>query len=473
MEQRDSLSVATDAHAADEELDHATFRNRQLPQACRLGGGWNGHQRDDGRGVSPARGGERGDADATGHREATPHASKGVELLRRLPETREWAEQELALQLIRAESSIVTAGYAASIAGQAYGRAAELTAQIGDRKQQFRVLDGYWTYHAVEGNVRRAYEVAQEMAALAAEIDSTDHHVFACQAMGVSSLLLGEFRRARDYLAKALDASPGMSEQSRARRGSEPQAVCLVMDGLALWATGYPDRGLTRAREAVERADVVRHPFTRAFVRGYLALVHHLRREPDGTADAAQAMATIARDEGFGYLLTVAQLRLGAVLMAENQDEGARLLRQGLDGQRATGSTLHLLYGLIAYAEACLAAGWTDEAGATIDEGQRLVRLSTVHWCEAEIHRLAGELCYVRGSSRQAEAGFERALAVANEQQARSFELRAAMGLARLWRDQGKRGEARDLLAPIYGWFTEGFDTPDLKDAKALLDEMA
>jgi hypothetical protein len=236
---------------------------------------------------------------------------------------------------------------------------------------------------------------------------------------------------------------------------------------------GDPDRGLTRAREAVERADVVRHPFTRAFVRGYLALVHHLRREPDGTADAAQAMATIARDEGFGYLLTVAQLRLGAVLMAENQDEGARLLRQGLDGQRATGSTLHLLYGLIAYAEACLAAGWTDEAGATIDEGQRLVRLSTVHWCEAEIHRLAGELCYVRGASRQAEAGFERALAVANEQQARSFELRAAMGLARLWRDQGKRGEARDLLAPIYGWFTEGFDTPDLKDAKALLDEIA
>ena len=153
------------------------------------------------------------------HREATAHASKGVELLRRLPETREGAEQELALQLIRAESSIVTAGYAASVAGEAYGRAAELTAQIGDLKQQFRVLDGYWTYHAVEGNVRRAYEVAQQMAALAAEIDGIDHHVFAYQAMGVTSLFLGDFRRARDYLAEALDASPGMSDQSRAQAG--------------------------------------------------------------------------------------------------------------------------------------------------------------------------------------------------------------------------------------------------------------
>ena len=127
---------------------------------------------------------------------------QGRRVAQTIAETREWAEQELALQLIRRRFSIVTAGYAASIAGQAYGRAAELTAQIGDRKQQFRVLDGYWTYHAVEGNVGRAYEVAQEMAALAAEIDSTDHHVFACQAMGVSSLLLGEFRRARDYLAR-------------------------------------------------------------------------------------------------------------------------------------------------------------------------------------------------------------------------------------------------------------------------------
>jgi predicted ATPase len=406
------------------------------------------------------------------HREATAHASKGVELLRRLPETPERAEQELALQLIRAESSIVTAGYAASIAGQAYGRAAELTAQIGDLKQQFRVLDGYWTYHAVEGNVRRAYEVAQQMAALAAEVDSTDHHVFAYQAMGVTSLFLGEFRRARDYLAEALDASAGMSDQSRARRGGEPQAVCLTMDGLALWATGYPDRGLTRAREALERADAVRHPFTRAFVRGYLALVHDLRREPHGVADAAQAMATIARDDGFGYLLSVAQLRLGAALMAEDRDEGARLLRQGLDGQRATGSTLHLLYGLIVYAETCLAAGWTDEADAAIDEGQQLVRLSTVHWCKAEIHRLTGKLYFVRGATREAEAGFERAIAVARQQHARSFELRAATGLARLWAEQGKRGEARDLLAPTYGWFTEGFDTADLKDAKAFLDQL-
>jgi hypothetical protein len=228
-----------------------------------------------------------------------------------------------------------------------------------------------------------------------------------------------------------------------------------------------------RVGQAVERAKAVHHPFTLAFVRGYLALVHQLRRESHGAANAAQAMATIARDEGFVYLLSVAQLRLGAALMAEDRDEGARLLRQGLEGQRATGSTLHLLYGLIAFAEMCIAAGWEDEAGATIDEGQQLVRLSTAHWCHAEIHRLAGELCFVRGAARESEVAFERAIAVARQQHARSFELRAATSLARLWRDQGRRADARDLLAPVYPWFTEGFDTADLKDAKALLAQLA
>ena len=233
---------------------------------------------------------------------------------------------------------------------------------------------------------------------------------------------------------------------------------------------GYPDQALRRSLEALALAQDVAHPFSLGFALFFAAQLHHHRREVQATQARAEAAITLSRAQGFPTWLANGTILQGWALAAQGQGEaGVAQIRQGLAAHRATGEEIERPYFLALLAEAYGAMGQADEGLAVLAEAFELVTITGERWWEAELHRLKGGLLQ---SAEEAETCFRQALAVARHQQAKSLELRAALSLSRLWQQQGKRHEACELLAPIYGWFTEGFDTVDLQEARALLEEL-
>jgi predicted ATPase len=232
-----------------------------------------------------------------------------------------------------------------------------------------------------------------------------------------------------------------------------------------LWELGYPDQALQRSQEALTLARELAHPFSLATALIFAAYLHQHRREAHMTYERAEAALGLSREQGFALRLAQAAILRGWVLVEQGQGEaGIAQIRQGLAALRATGAAMAAIGSdLRLLAEAYGKVGQIEE-GLRVIEGQK----------GAELYRLKGELLLTLSSEHQAEAEtcFRQALEVARRQQAKSWELRAAMSLARLWQGQGKRVEAHELLAPLYGWFTEGFDTADLQEAKALLEEL-
>jgi len=229
---------------------------------------------------------------------------------------------------------------------------------------------------------------------------------------------------------------------------------------------------------ALALAETRSHPFSLAFALSWAARLHHFRREDQRCREQAEAAIGLAIEYGFTQWRVIAMMLRGSALAGEGLgDEGIDQLREGLAAWRAMGAELLRPYFLALLAEAYWRMGRADEGLPTVAEALSLVECTGERMYEAELHRLQGELLRARESGAAATdtagACFQRALAAARRQGARALELRAAMSMARLWRDQGKRNEAHDLLAPVYGWFTEGFDTHDLMEAKALLDTTA
>lgn len=312
-----------------------------------------------------------------------------------------------------------------------------------------------------------------KLRALAEEARSPDRRIFANQALGISSLFLGAFPRAHDHLCEAIDLHPEAGDASRSRRGGEPQAICMIMDALALWFLGRPDCALARSSDALRRADDVRHPYTQAFVRVHLATLRYLRREPLEMVAAAEAAVAFSDEHGFDYLSSLAAPRLGAARLRHDLAGGLEQARRGLDAYRAGGGLLHVPGLLVQLAEALLAAGEPQESERALLEAEAMVSVCTVGWCVAELHRVFAELLLARGEAKEAEARLCSALRLAREQGARSLELRVATNITNVWRRQNRRLEARELLSSVYGRFAEGHDTPDLKAARAVLSALA
>ena len=241
-------------------------------------------------------------------------------------------------------------------------------------------------------------------------------------------------------------------------------------------AVGFPDRALARAKIGLALALELKHPFSVAFARLWLAYILHFRRDPTGLREQAEAALALAIEQGIPLWAAKATIHRGSALaMQHRSDEGMADLQKGIAAWRATGANGSLPYYYTILAEAYARKGKSKEGMQWLDEAHTLVERTDDHWWEAEVHRLRGVLLLQVSMSPQSEAEswLRRALDVAHRQQAKSLELRAATSLARLWFDQGRHAEARDLLAPVYGWFTEGFDTLDLKEARALLDEVS
>jgi predicted ATPase len=239
---------------------------------------------------------------------------------------------------------------------------------------------------------------------------------------------------------------------------------------------GSPDQSLQQGYEALTLAQGLTHPYSLSHALSFAAWLHQFRGEGPRAQELAEAAVTLSTEQGFTYYVAMGMILRGAALAEQGQaEEGVAQMRQGLRAAQAQGAALSRPHYLALLARAYGKGGHAEEGLRVLAEALMLVHTTAEHWWEAELYRLKGELLLMCAAENltEAEASFHQALTLARRQQARSLELRAAMSLSRLWQQQGKRAEASMLLAPVYGWFTEGFDTADLQEARTLLEELA
>ena len=285
---------------------------------------------------------------------------------------------------------------------------------------------------------------------------------------------MGALASALTHLAQGMALyDPQQHRASAFRYGEDAGVICFSRAAWTLWWLGYPDQGLVRNDEAVTLAQQSAHPFSLGFALTSAAVFHQCRREGRAVQEHAEAALSLATEQGFPLWRAFGSILQGWALAHQGQtQEGLAQIQQGLTAWRATGAEQSRPYFLALLAEAYGAMGQPETGLTALAEALTLVEKTGERWYEPEIYRLKGALLLQQSADHHAEAQacFQQALAVARRQQAKSWELRAAMSLSRLWQRQGKRAAARELLAPIYGWFTEGFDTADLQEARALLE---
>ena len=341
----------------------------------------------------------------------------------------------------------------------------------------FSVLYGFWAanYLAFNGDVLR--KLSTQFLALAEKQGATGPIMIGHRLMGTSLLLTGDFVESLMHLNKGIAFYDPTQHRSLATRfGQDVGVALLCYRALALWFRGYPDAALADAEQALQEARKIGQAVTLAYALAHVNLLHRCR----GNYTMANAIvgehAALADERGSPYWKSQAMLQQGRIsALTGNAADAVKKLTAGLASYRSTGATCWTTESLIDLTVAFAELGRFDEAWRCIGETTTIIKKTGERWWEAETNRIAGEIALMspEQDTAKAEAYFERALIVARQQQAKSWELRAAMSMARLWRDQGKLRQARELLAPVYGWFTEGFDTRDLKEAKALLEELA
>jgi predicted ATPase len=416
-------------------------------------------------------------SERSAHVEAISHLTKGLEVLTTLPDTPERTQHELALQTSLGPALIATKGYAAPEVEHVYARARELGQQVGETPALFPVLRGLWVFKEARAELQTARELAEQLLVLAQHFQDPVHLMEAHRALGNTLFWLGEFAPALGHLEQGMALYDFQQHRSLAfLYGTDPAVVCLSYGAWALWLLGYPDQARKRSHEALTLAQGLSHSHSLAVALTWAAYLHQSCRKVQAVQEQAKALLALAAEQGFPYWLALGTILWGWVLVKQRQGEEAIVqLHQGLSAYRATGAELFRTYWLALLAEVYGTVGQTAEGLRMLGEALAVVDKSGEHQWEAELYRLQGELLLKQAipDAQQAETCIRQALDVAQRQGAKSLGLRAAMSLARLWQRQGKRAEARELLAPIYGWFTEGFNTLDLQEAGALLAELA
>jgi predicted ATPase len=411
------------------------------------------------------------------HVEAISHLTRGLEILTALPDTPERLQHELLLQTTLGSALVVAKGQGAPDVGQAYARARELCRQVGETPQLFPVLFGLWRFYQVRAEHQTARELAEQCFSLAQRVQDPTLLLEAHFALGVSLLWLGEMAPAHTHLEQGIALYDPQEHRALAfHTGVDLKVWCLSHAAMVLWLLGYADQAVQRNHAACALAQELSHPPSLAAVLFYGAFNHSLCGEAHAAQEQAEATMALASEHGFPQWLTVGTMLRGWALAMQGQaEEGIAQLRQALVTWRTMGAGMAVSHYLVLLAEAYGQAGQAEA-------GLRLLAEAVVHVDNtgerayvAEVYWLKGELLLRQAipDEAQAETCLHQALTIARHLQTKSWELRTAVSLARLWQRQGKRTEARELLAPIYGWFTEGFDTTDLKEAKMLLEALA
>ena len=411
------------------------------------------------------------------HFEAINHLTKALELLMTLPDSFERSRQELDVQITLGAVLTAVKGQSSPETERAYARSRELCEQVGETSQLFPVLYGLWRFYLVQAEFQAARELAEQLFSLAQRVQDTAFLLEAHRAMGATIFWLGEMVPARAHLEQGMALYDPRKHRSHAFvYGQDPAIMCRGFAAWAIWVLGYPDQALQSIHELLTLAQELDHSFSLALALHFAALLHHFRREVQAVQECAEALITLSTEQGFPFLLAYGTILRGWALTLRGEGAGGiARIHQGLVARRALGAEVHRPYFLTLLAEAYGEVGQPEEGLTVLVEALALVdKTGERHW-EAELHRRRGELLLIEQGQKveEAEECFRQALDIARRQQAKSLELRAAMSLSRLWQQQGKKEEARQMLADIYGWFTEGFDTADLKQAKALLQELA
>jgi predicted ATPase len=361
---------------------------------------------------------------------------------------------------------------------QTYSRAWTLCEQLDRSAELLTALRGLWNYHLVRGELQQAHELAEQLVVHAEEQGSPARRALARRALGSTLFCLGRFVEANRELDLGIaddDAIATWDDPAHLLLYTERAGVvCRLYSAWALWFLGFPDHALEKVETGLALGRRLGHANSLAFAQIFAALLHLFRREFDRARERAEAAIEFAIEHRLPQWLAEATICRGFALVGLGQQaEGIGQLRSGLADWNATGCRLWDTQWLGFTAEAYAQAGQFDEALTALDQAADTATATGECHYQAELYRLRGTLLAAAGQEAEAEVWLRRAVDTARSQQAKSLELRAATGLARLWANQGKRVEARDLLAPVCGWFTEGFATPDLKEAKALLAELA
>jgi predicted ATPase len=409
--------------------------------------------------------------------EAIAHLSKGLELIATLPDSPEHLNEELALLLAIGGPLMANKGPAAQEVERTYSRASALCEQMGRSAELFPALRGLWSCYFLRGEYQRAYDLATQLVTLADEQEET-RRALARRALGATLFFLGRFADAATAVNEGIafdDAVAAWEDPAHLLLYTERAGVaCRLYSAWALWYLGFPDGALQKVEAGLALAQRLAHASGLAFALIWAADVHIVRREFDVAHGRAEAAVEIARKHRMSAWFGHATVCRGVALVGLGQQaEGIAQIQTGLAAWHETGARSLDTQWLGFLAEAHLQAGKFDDALSTLDRATETAAATGECHYQAELHRLRGVVLAETGESAEAASWFQRAIDTARGQEAKSLELRAATSLARLWRDQGKRAQARDLLAPVYGWFTEGLDTADLRDAKALLDELA
>jgi class 3 adenylate cyclase/predicted ATPase len=415
--------------------------------------------------------------DRSAHLEAISHFTTGIELLTTLPETPERIQQAVTLYMALGVALQIAKGHAAPEVEHAYTRAYALCQQVGESPELFQVLFGLCLFYRVRSQLQTARELGETLLHLAHRSHDPALAVAAHLVLGYTWCLLGMLPAARAHLEEGIaHYTPDQRRAPVFRTGQDPGVACRAYAALTLWLLGYPEQALAHLHEALALAQALSHPPSLAFARCWVATVSQLCRDVPAVHAHAEAAVTLATEQGFPLWIAHGTPVRGWALALQGQgEEGMAQVRQGIAAWRATGAVLLLPYFSTVLADVCGHRNHTAEGLQALAEADTLIEQHEERWWEAEVCRLQGVLLLRQpeASQAEAEAWLQRALDVARRQEAKSLELRAAMSLARLWQQQGKRAEAYDLLVPIYGWFTEGFDTDDLREARALLDALA
>ena len=408
--------------------------------------------------------------------DAASNLTAALELLPTLPETTERDRRELALQTILAGVLVATKGWPAPERERALERARDLGERLGESLDLGPVLTSLCQVYLGQGRLRAAGELAERTLRIAEDLQDPEFLAVAHHNAGEACLWTGELVRAQTHFERAIALCDPKEHRSVAWLGMDPWVMSTCLLSYSEQLIGRSDQGLRRILALVAR--LREEPSRLLEVAGaqtVVTWVHQVRREQQVARDMADANLALCSEQGFGELLAWSRWVRGWALSELGQEEdGIREIAQGIEESRSCGTKLILSWTLGVLASAHGRVGQIDEAFGRLTEAFEVVEQNGERFYEAELFRVKGELLLKSPAREEApEACFRRAIAIARRQSAKSWELRAATSLARLLAEQGKREEARAVLAEIYGWFTEGFDTADLKDAKGLLEELS
>jgi class 3 adenylate cyclase/tetratricopeptide (TPR) repeat protein len=410
-------------------------------------------------------------------REAIGHLTKGLTLLEALEETRLRDDWELRFLTTLAPAYIAARGYAAPEVGPLLLRARQLCHRMGDTQQLFGIMLGTWEWRLVRGDVRLCVDLAADGMALAERLNDPGFLMEALFMPGATQFYRAQFADARACYEKAVAAYDDRERTKfwTAYTGHNAGVTHRCYLALALWHLGYPDQARKVDRETRELARTIGHLFSLGHAVDFTACLYYFCRLGAEVQAAGEEELALGTEQGFQLWQALGTLHKAAgMLLHGRREEALPLLLKGLKAFRSTGAELRVPYYLSMVGDAYTQARQFEDALKTLNEGLAVAEKNDDRFQEAELYRLKGELLLAKSPDQAAaEVCFRQAIETAQRQQSRAWELRASMSIARLWQRQNRRAEARNLLAAVFGTYTEGFTTPDLIDAAALLDSLA